>query len=52
MLVAGLVVLLGLGVVGFTHLDILRKNKQLANENEQLKKEVNLLSDTVVKENP
>ena len=51
MLVAGLAILLGLGVVGFTHLDILRKNKQLTNENEQLKKEVNLLSDAVVKEN-
>lgn len=52
MLVASIAILLGLGVVGFTHLDILRRNKQLSNENEQLKKEVNLLSDTVVKENP
>lgn len=50
MLIAILGCFFGFCVIGFTHLDVLNKNKKLGIENTQLKKEVALLSEAVIKE--
>lgn len=49
MLIAVLGCLAGLFVIGFTHLDVVQRNQYLEKENDQLNKQIGLLSEQVIK---